>query len=64
MTGVQTCALPIWWEECMPLLNKGAEARFALPSDLGYGAEAKGKLPGYSSLVFDVTVVDVIPGKK
>ena len=52
------------WEECMPLLNKGSEARMVLPSDLGYGAKPYGSLPGYSTLVFDVTVRDIAPGPR
>jgi FKBP-type peptidyl-prolyl cis-trans isomerase len=51
------------WEECIPLLNKGSVARMVIPSDLGYGAKPYGKLPGYSSLVFEVEIMDVRPGK-
>ncbi len=51
------------WEECMPLLNTGAVARMVIPSDLGYGANDYGALPGYSTLVFDVEIVAVKSGK-
>lgn len=47
------------WEECIPYLNKGAEARMVLPSDLAYGGDTLGLLPGYSSLVFDVKILDI-----
>lgn len=51
------------WEECIPLLNKGSVARMVIPSDLGYGAKPYGKLPGYTSLVFYVEIIDVRRGK-
>lgn len=52
------------WEECMPLLNKGSVARMVLPSDLAYGSENIGMLPGYSSLVFDVEILNIRKGKQ
>ena len=33
-----------------------------IPSDLGYGAEDYGALPGYSPLYFEVEILDIKPG--
>ncbi|MBK7970079.1 MAG: FKBP-type peptidyl-prolyl cis-trans isomerase [Bacteroidetes bacterium] len=51
------------WEECIPYFKKGAVVRMVIPSDLGYGASDYGKIPGYSTLVFDVEIIDIIKGK-
>ncbi len=49
------------WEECLPLMNKGAKAKMVIPSDLGFGGTKHGILPAYSTLVFEVEVLDIIP---
>ncbi|MBK6640160.1 MAG: FKBP-type peptidyl-prolyl cis-trans isomerase [Bacteroidetes bacterium] len=51
------------WEECIPYFKKGAVVRMVIPSDLGYGASDYGKIPGYSTLVFDVEIIDIKKGK-
>ncbi len=52
------------WDEGLLLLNEGSKAELIIPSDLAYGAEGAGSdiLP-YSTLVFDVELVKVKPGK-
>lgn len=52
------------WEDCIPKFVKGDVARFAFPSDLGYGALDQGDVPPYSSLIFDVKIVDVKKARK
>ena len=52
------------WEDCIPKFVKGDVARFAFPSDLGYGALDQGDVPPYSPLIFDVKIVDVKKGRK
>ena len=43
------------WDEGVQLLNKGAKAKFIIPSTLGYGPRAMGNdIPANSVLVFDV----------
>lgn len=51
------------WVEGLQLLNKGAKATFVIPSALGYGEQGNGNIAPYSTLIFDVEVVDVVPGK-
>jgi FKBP-type peptidyl-prolyl cis-trans isomerase FkpA len=47
------------WEEGFAHLNKGARARFIIPSSLAYGKEGYGReLLPFSSLVFDVELLD------
>lgn len=52
------------WEECFPFLNKGSRAKLVIPSDLAYGGKTYGVLPAYSTLSFDVEIVDIIPGQR
>jgi FKBP-type peptidyl-prolyl cis-trans isomerase FkpA len=52
------------WVEGLQLLNKGAKATFIIPSAIGYGEQGMGgDIPPYSTLVFDVEMVNLIPGK-
>ncbi|KKX50407.1 hypothetical protein L950_0210815 [Sphingobacterium sp. IITKGP-BTPF85] len=34
-----------------------------IPSNLAYGERQAGEIPPYSPLIFDVEVIDIIPGK-
>ncbi len=52
------------WEESLPFLNKGAVARMVIPSDLAYGGKDYGSLPAYSTLVFDVEIIEIKPGDR
>lgn len=47
------------WDEGILLLNKGAAARFVIPSQLAYGAQgAGGVIPPHATLVFEVELVN------
>jgi FKBP-type peptidyl-prolyl cis-trans isomerase len=46
------------WDEGIALLNKGAKATLYIPSSLGYGERATGKIVANSILKFDVELVD------
>ncbi|HIY76189.1 MAG TPA: FKBP-type peptidyl-prolyl cis-trans isomerase [Candidatus Sphingobacterium stercorigallinarum] len=51
------------WTEGLQLLKKGATAKFIIPSELGYGErQQQNTIPPYAPLVFDVEIVDIIPG--
>ena len=42
-------------------MTLGDHWRIYIPSELGYGASGKSTIPGYSVLVFEVTLLDVSP---
>lgn len=49
------------WTDGMKLLNKGAKAKFYIPSTLAYGAQQAGPdIAPNSILVFDIEVLDVL----
>jgi FKBP-type peptidyl-prolyl cis-trans isomerase len=46
------------WDEGILLLNKGAAARFVIPSHLGYGTKgAGGVIPADATLIFEVELI-------
>jgi FKBP-type peptidyl-prolyl cis-trans isomerase FkpA len=51
------------WDEGLQLLGEGSKATFVVPSNLAYGAQGNGDIKPYSTLVFDLEVVKVKPGK-
>ncbi|MBP9097301.1 MAG: FKBP-type peptidyl-prolyl cis-trans isomerase [Ferruginibacter sp.] len=49
------------WTDGLKLLNKGAKAKFYIPSTLGYGAQGAGEdIAPNSVLLFDIEVLDVL----
>ncbi len=53
------------WTEGLQLMKEGGHYKFYIPSQLGYGAQSRPKIPGNSVLVFDVELIEVIDmGKK
>jgi len=53
------------WTEGLQLLAKGGKATLLIPSDLGYGERGAGRdIPPYAPLVFEVEVLEVVPGPK
>ena len=47
------------WDEGISYMKKGGKATFIIPSDIGYGSKGNGTIPPYSTLVFDVELIDV-----
>lgn len=50
--------------EGVAMMREGGKARLIFPSDLGLGKNATSNIPSYSSLIFDVELVKVIPDIK
>ena len=50
------------WDEGIALLNEGASARLIIPPDLGYGEGGSGAIPPNATLVFDVELLEILPG--
>ncbi len=48
------------WDQGLQLLNKGAKATFVIPSSLGYGAQGAGPIAGYTPIVFEVEIIDIV----
>jgi len=47
------------WDEGVALMNVGGKATLIVPSNMGYGERDMGSIPPYSTLVFDVELLDV-----
>ena len=47
------------WDKGFQYFNKGAKGILLIPSPMGYGQNATGKIPANSILRFDVEVVDI-----
>lgn len=47
------------WDEGIALMKKGGKATLIIPSNMAYGPQDKGMIPPFSTLVFDVELVDV-----
>lgn len=49
------------FSEALKLMPKGSKYRVWIKPSLGYGAETKGPIPGNSTLVFDIDLIDFLP---
>ena len=48
------------WQEGLKLMQVGGKATLIIPSSIGYGAKGAGdKIPPYSSLIFEVELINV-----
>ena len=47
------------WDEGIAMMNVGGKATLVIPSSIAYGERDMGKIPAYSTLVFDVELLDV-----
>ncbi|KAH8552598.1 hypothetical protein BGW37DRAFT_290639 [Umbelopsis sp. PMI_123] len=47
------------WDEGLEDMAVGEERKLTIPPDMGYGVTAVGPIPGNSTLVFDVELLDI-----
>ncbi len=47
------------WDEGLQLFEQGTKATLIIPSSLGYGSRGTSGIPGNSTLVFDIEIVEV-----
>jgi peptidylprolyl isomerase len=47
------------WDEGIAMMNVGGKATLVIPSSIAYGDRDMGKIPPFSTLVFDVELLDV-----
>lgn len=52
------------WDEGIALLNVGDKAVLTIPSNLGYGERATGKIPANATLVFEVELLGIVEKPK
>jgi FKBP-type peptidyl-prolyl cis-trans isomerase FkpA len=48
------------WQEGIPYFKEGGHGYLLIPSALGYGTQATGKIPANSVLVFEIDLIDVL----
>ena len=50
------------WTEILQLMKAGSKVKVVIPQDLAYGARYAGeKIPPFSTLVFEIELVKVLP---
>lgn len=47
------------WQIGVPMMSTGAKYRFFIPYTLGYGERGSGAIPPYSTLIFDIELLDI-----
>ncbi len=48
------------WQEGIQLMPVGSKFKFYIPYELGYGENGTGPIPPYSTLIFDVELLEIV----
>ncbi len=48
------------WQEVLPLMPVGSTWRLWIPSDLAYGDNGTGGIPGGATLMFDIELLEIV----
>jgi FKBP-type peptidyl-prolyl cis-trans isomerase FkpA len=48
------------WQQGIPLIKPGGEIMLLIPSELGYGANRSGSIPGNSVLIFEIDLISFV----
>ena len=48
------------WTEALQLMPVGSKWKLFIPSDLAYGGQRRPQIPPYSTLIFDVELLDIV----
>ena len=46
------------WDKGIAIMRKGEKGTLIIPSELGYGERGSGRIPPFSTLIFDVELID------
>jgi len=47
------------WKIGLPMMKKGAKYKFFVPYNLGYGDRESGPIPAFSTLIFEIELLDI-----
>jgi FKBP-type peptidyl-prolyl cis-trans isomerase len=47
------------WQEVIPMMPVGSSWRIFVPENMGYGARGTGGIPPYSTLIFDIELLEI-----